>query len=38
MVESSFFEGCGSAGVELSAYEYGVYLVAVLFERVSVVY
>jgi hypothetical protein len=32
------FEDCGSARVELSANEYGLYLIAVLFERVSVVY
>ena len=32
------FDSRGSAGVELSADEYGVYLVAVLFGRVSVVY
>ncbi len=31
------FEGCGSVGVELSANEYGLYLAAVLFGRVSVV-
>ena len=32
------FEGCKSVGVELSANEYGLYLVAVLFGRVRVVY
>ena len=31
------FEGCGSVGVELSASEYGLYIVVVLFGRVSVV-
>ncbi len=37
MVGGLFFEGCGSIEVEICANEYGLYLAAVLFERVSIV-